>query len=430
MATILPENSTEIRCICGFDHDDNFTIQCERCNAWQHARCVNISDESAVPDNFLCPECSGTEESIDVSAAREYQRLFLQRLANHQRGARNKQEEEEEPRRRGRKRHGDIDHNDEYKRIANLKYYNVPSSTITWSEDARRTWLALDSVLHRIPPKDLKTFSHSNTHAALEPTRIENKDRNWQFGPSSSTLTATSSIPKGKIVCEIFGEVKTKKEYCDNPINQFDRLGCPQKGVAFLPNLPLVIDCRRRGSEAIFLRRSSHPNCKIIAGRDDDDKIRILLYSRKAIPAGAEVTLGWYWPQDHPIRQTENSLNTRLVNNILWLLGVTKEECHPVLHEDSDSEDWSLCSDSISKVTTLSPLIFPTKDLVKQTNIEIQSDSGISEDKNSKLHADVISALDTDKAPEIYVWCSPVSATPQLPSKKRVSLADYMRKHN
>ena len=43
--------------ICSFDDDDGFTIQCERCFAWQHGLCVNISPE-AVPDIYVCPLCS------------------------------------------------------------------------------------------------------------------------------------------------------------------------------------------------------------------------------------------------------------------------------------------------------------------------------------------------------------------------------------
>ncbi|PVV00420.1 hypothetical protein BB560_005199, partial [Smittium megazygosporum] len=70
-----------IRCICGFDEDDGFTIQCENCLVWQHAVCVNINQDN-VPDEYLCEECN--PRKLDVKAASEYQR---QRLDNEQKAA-------------------------------------------------------------------------------------------------------------------------------------------------------------------------------------------------------------------------------------------------------------------------------------------------------------------------------------------------------
>ena len=58
--TPLSEDSGVIRCICAFDDDDGFTIQCERCFAWLHALCVDISLES-VPDVYICPLCDITQ---------------------------------------------------------------------------------------------------------------------------------------------------------------------------------------------------------------------------------------------------------------------------------------------------------------------------------------------------------------------------------
>lgn len=52
----LSEDSGLIRCICPYDDDDGFTIQCERCFAWLHGLCVDISPET-VPDIYTCPLC-------------------------------------------------------------------------------------------------------------------------------------------------------------------------------------------------------------------------------------------------------------------------------------------------------------------------------------------------------------------------------------
>lgn len=70
-AVEYPIDAGIIRCVCGFDHDDGFTIQCEKCNAWQHAICVNIKDEEHVPDIYLCDQCGDLQ--VDVQRARGLQ---------------------------------------------------------------------------------------------------------------------------------------------------------------------------------------------------------------------------------------------------------------------------------------------------------------------------------------------------------------------
>ena len=61
-AAPLPEDSGVIRCVCTSDNDDGFTIQCERCFAWLHGRCVDILPDS-VPQVYICPLCSATESA-------------------------------------------------------------------------------------------------------------------------------------------------------------------------------------------------------------------------------------------------------------------------------------------------------------------------------------------------------------------------------
>ncbi|KAA8915338.1 hypothetical protein TRICI_002522 [Trichomonascus ciferrii] len=87
---IYDEDSGIILCICGFEEDDGFTIQCERCNVWQHAQCVDISEDE-VPDIYYCDKCDqNPHRVVDVKAAIERQ----QRIAN---GQQHEQEEVEQP---------------------------------------------------------------------------------------------------------------------------------------------------------------------------------------------------------------------------------------------------------------------------------------------------------------------------------------------
>jgi hypothetical protein len=59
------DDTGKIRCVCGSDEDDGFTIQCDSCLAWQHAVCVGIARNN-VPEVFLCEECRPDDVDVEV----------------------------------------------------------------------------------------------------------------------------------------------------------------------------------------------------------------------------------------------------------------------------------------------------------------------------------------------------------------------------
>jgi hypothetical protein len=72
---VLPIDAGIIRCICGFDDDDGFTIQCEKCNAWQHAQCVDIASESEVPETYYCDRCGNRQVDVQAAVERQLKRI-------------------------------------------------------------------------------------------------------------------------------------------------------------------------------------------------------------------------------------------------------------------------------------------------------------------------------------------------------------------
>ncbi|EPS42296.1 hypothetical protein H072_3737 [Dactylellina haptotyla CBS 200.50] len=71
----LPNAGTdsEIRCFCGYDQDDGFTIQCDKCSHWQHGSCVKINPKN-VPDTFICYYCEARDlQQSDVKRAKDLQ---------------------------------------------------------------------------------------------------------------------------------------------------------------------------------------------------------------------------------------------------------------------------------------------------------------------------------------------------------------------
>ncbi|KAF9734811.1 hypothetical protein PMIN06_000725 [Paraphaeosphaeria minitans] len=68
---IVDEESSTIKCICGFSDDDGNTVLCEKCDTWQHIVCYYES-ASHVPDVHECVDC--LPRPIDRKSALEKQR--------------------------------------------------------------------------------------------------------------------------------------------------------------------------------------------------------------------------------------------------------------------------------------------------------------------------------------------------------------------
>ncbi|KAJ3412548.1 hypothetical protein HDV05_000582 [Chytridiales sp. JEL 0842] len=68
----MADDEGVIRCICGFEEDDGFTIQCDQCNVWQHVACLGLSpDPDLLPDQYLCEQCN--PRRLDVESAKMLQ---------------------------------------------------------------------------------------------------------------------------------------------------------------------------------------------------------------------------------------------------------------------------------------------------------------------------------------------------------------------
>jgi hypothetical protein len=69
--TIDEEESSTIKCICGYSDDDGNTVLCEKCDTWQHIVCYYESAQH-VPDVHECADCA--PRPIDQKSATDKQR--------------------------------------------------------------------------------------------------------------------------------------------------------------------------------------------------------------------------------------------------------------------------------------------------------------------------------------------------------------------
>lgn len=79
--TIEEEESSTIKCICGFADDDGNTVLCERCDTWQHIVCYYESAEH-VPDVHECTDCSPRPVDSRRAAEKQRQRKELLNIAD------------------------------------------------------------------------------------------------------------------------------------------------------------------------------------------------------------------------------------------------------------------------------------------------------------------------------------------------------------
>ncbi|KAI4634756.1 hypothetical protein J4E83_002076 [Alternaria metachromatica] len=70
--TVEDEESSTIKCICGYSDDDGNTVLCEKCDTWQHIVCYYESAQH-VPDVHECADC--LPRAIDAKSASEKQRI-------------------------------------------------------------------------------------------------------------------------------------------------------------------------------------------------------------------------------------------------------------------------------------------------------------------------------------------------------------------
>jgi hypothetical protein len=71
--TIEEEESSTIKCICGYAEDDGSTVLCEKCDTWQHIVCYYESSQN-VPDIHECADC--LPRPVDIKGAAEKQRQY------------------------------------------------------------------------------------------------------------------------------------------------------------------------------------------------------------------------------------------------------------------------------------------------------------------------------------------------------------------
>lgn len=304
-----------IKCICGFDDDDGFTIQCESCNVWQHAVCVGIGSEAEVPDVYLCDQCGPRE--LDVKAAHEKQKTRLETIRQLQEKKRRKESEEKDAATNGdaatatpstqtppvvpsreSTEQPNIEETDYH-----FDYTVIPRNTVDPGAQEYLDKLANEEIAD----KDISYMSLSEYSKIVKPKMtlklFQENPKSKFCGFSKHGLVANQAIQKDRFIIEFVGHVSHKDQYKQDPINQYRVHPVPKSSVLFHPTLPLVVDGRLVGNDARFMRRSCAPNCKVATVVVNNTDIIFVVFATEPIKPGTELTLAWEWDTHHPVQK-------------------------------------------------------------------------------------------------------------------------------
>ncbi|KAM0754909.1 hypothetical protein T439DRAFT_278757, partial [Meredithblackwellia eburnea MCA 4105] len=309
LAHYVPPESGIIRCVCSVTADDGFTIQCDRCNVWQHALCVEISPDD-VPDEYLCELCDpdgARSRGVDPRRAEEGQRRRIEAelMRNEIGGDRSSSpvsSSGSEMRRVGRglggkESDGEDWGDDDYEPwqyeftpierdlyqdkalLARLAELLASEALVGNSSDlpADPESLTLDSLpstvglsvralaptsFHLVPPV-ASTYAQTSSQAPTCPYQR----------PTTHALFAAQAIPAGGFISPFRGQITSLETYRRDPVNQYSLLGVPKPGVRAVP-VPwsLAVDGRRFGNETRFARSGCHPNAVIRVVRIKNEK--------------------------------------------------------------------------------------------------------------------------------------------------------------
>ncbi|ODV88669.1 hypothetical protein CANCADRAFT_3316 [Tortispora caseinolytica NRRL Y-17796] len=338
------EYTGEIICICGFDDDDGFTIQCEKCANWQHAVCVGISP-ARVPEVYLCDKCDPRTLDVRKAVVKQKRRRLKeerenelakrtaspelnddskQNLTNGKKAPSGKRSSKSKSRTRSpndrRRQSGDsaghTDNNGHDEESDGLR-----GSLISFSDSHTLEYFPVSELLvHNdakimmadIPDrcKDISnvTFlSSKQYHSMGFPETIvkhaPDHHRSRFTGLPKYGLYSLDDVNPDCLLIEVNGDVELQKTYKDCPLNQYAALNTPKPYVIFHEDFPLCIDGRRRGTFARFVRRSCDSNARLSTVIINQNDVRFVLTSTEAIKHGHEITIPWTWDENHPVHK-------------------------------------------------------------------------------------------------------------------------------
>ncbi|KAG0682444.1 hypothetical protein C6P42_002985, partial [Pichia californica] len=335
-----------ISCVCGFDHDDGLTIQCDKCFRWQHLVCMGFDSINDTPDDFQCNLCNKNLH-VDAIKAKKLQENYLKEEKTKRKRSPYSNDNSKSTNKNvgaAQFKKKKVDENsiesigiDKY----NTLYYPI-DYYVYQSSSAKSLFIQLPEILKKnknilkLDKNNLNKLISNNSNWINIKSAPENAKMKFT-GISKLGLYSTKLIKENSFISLMSGEIDTKQNYICEKMNKYWLLGCPKPNVFFHSELPIVIDQRGLGNHTRFIRKSCKPNCEIRTIIVNKHDISFGLFSLKEIRSDSELTLPWEWDPDHPIlhiindsetfENMEAEMKTVLINSIQSVLDLTDCGC-------------------------------------------------------------------------------------------------------
>lgn len=359
---IVDPDAGIISCVCGYEDDDGFTIQCDNCFRWQHAVCMGIDSIDNAPDDYLCNVCSPRKIDVKKARAAQTQRLNALKRKKERRNrgsvdpdnqdgsgqespsASGKEKEQTggqvkpKPKPKPTTAYGkNLEDDDIHVLDAKDSYKSIYYALNTYDYQDEEVYNFVQSLKNLDNPKFIKMAKSDFNKAEIPKLQVKpySEVNNKKFnGISRLGLFTESSISQGKMIGEYLGEIGIKDKYISDTRNHYRIWGVEKPQVQFIPGLPLVIDARFSGNSTRYIRRSCNPNCELQTVIVSKELVKFIIYAIKPIKPGSELTLSWNWDINHPIKgiqegkqfdQTNDAVKPSLVLSVESIL--TFAEC-------------------------------------------------------------------------------------------------------
>lgn len=327
-----------ISCICGFDHDDGLTIQCDKCFRWQHLVCMGFKSINETPDNYQCNLCNKNLK-VDIDKAKKLQKKYLNDEENKRK--RNNNDKLNDNKSIGaptfKKRKINSNNNlDRYNTLYYpIDYFIFKSSSIKSLINHLLESSKFDKSIIKFDKFQFNKILNDKNNLIIK-TGHENIKSKFNGIPKIGLYT-NKLIKDKSCISLMSGELDIKQNYIGEKINKYWILGCAKPQVFFHSNLPIIIDQRCLGNYTRFIRKSCKPNCEIKTILINKNEISFAIFATKEIKIENELTLPWEWDVDHPILNIINNLKTfdsidhenklRIVNSMQSIIDLTECAC-------------------------------------------------------------------------------------------------------
>ncbi|CCK69259.1 histone-binding protein SET3 KNAG_0C01460 [Huiozyma naganishii CBS 8797] len=323
---IIDPDAGIITCICGFDDDDGFTIQCDHCYRWQHAACYNIENLEAVPENYLCNVCQPRD--LDDKVAKELQlkrrNILLPVTGDLDENLRKKRKTETsttpDKNRTNSTERKDIKQTPE--RASANEFIRQKEHLVNAKDAYPATYVPLKKCTYRDNLLELFLKNHRHDDCVIpypkaQFTPIPTKVKPYADIAYCRTFPGFNKLGvflkkdclKNDYICEMVGEVDFRKNYVIDCKNQYSIWGTPKAKVMFHPSWPIYIDQRGSGNSCRYLRRNCDPNVELVTIRLPNNDIKFVYRALNDIEEGEELFVKWQWDKNHPILQMTEDIS-------------------------------------------------------------------------------------------------------------------------